>query len=82
MKYQEQRQERLIRQYVSERFSDALSESESEPEAVTVGSVKGNVCGRCEANRPYALPFTETRDTSSRGKAQTTDELSSKATSE
>ena len=58
-----------------ERFSDALSEPEPEPEAVTVRSVKGNVCGRCEANRLHALPFTEMRDTSSRGSAQANTEL-------
>ena len=67
-----------------ERFSDALSEFEPEPEAVTVESVKGKVHGRHEERRARtcALPFTEARDMSSRGSAQAIDELSSKATSE
>ena len=66
---------------VSERFCVALSEVESEPEAVTVGSVKGKVRVRHEERsaRTCALPFTETRDMSSRGKAQANTELRSGA---
>ncbi len=53
-----------------ERLSGALIEAEPEPEAETVRSVKGNaMADQVSKDRFTALPFTEMRDMSRRGKA-------------